>query len=54
MRQETNYSLVHIGKILGNRDAATVATACKKIASDIEGNSFLRRRINKIKKSLSI
>ena len=53
IRQETNYSLAHIGKILGNRDAATVTTACKRIASDIEGSSFLRRRINKIKKSLN-
>jgi len=53
IRKETNYSLAHIGKILGNRDAATVAMACKKIASDIDGNSFLRRRLEKIKKSLS-
>jgi chromosomal replication initiator protein len=53
IRQETNYSLAHIGKILGNRDAATVTTACKKITSDIESNSFLRRRLNKIKKSLN-
>ena len=53
IRQETNYSLAHIGKILGNRDAATVTAACKKINSDIENSSFLRRRINKIKKSLN-
>lgn len=53
IRQETNYSLAHIGKILGNRDAATVTTACKRITVDIEGSSFLRRRISKIKKSLN-
>ncbi len=53
IRQESNYSLAHIGKILGNRDAATVTTACKRIASEIDSNSFLRRRINKIKKSIN-
>ena len=53
IRQETNYSLAHIGKILGNRDAATVTAACQKITSDVENSSFLRRRINKIKKSLN-
>ena len=51
IREETNYSLAQIGKILGGRDAATVTTACKKITSEIAGNSFLKRRINKIKKS---
>lgn len=52
IRQETNYSLAQIGKILGDRDAATVTTACKKITSEIESSSFLKRRVNKIKKSL--
>ena len=52
IRQETNYSLAQIGKILGGRDAATVTTACQKISSEIEGNSFLKRRINIIKKFL--
>jgi chromosomal replication initiator protein len=52
IREETNYSLAQIGKILGGRDAATVTTACKKIATEIDKNSFLKRRINKIKKSL--
>jgi chromosomal replication initiator protein len=52
IREETNYSLAQIGQVLGGRDAATVTTACKKIASEIESNSFLKRRINKIKKSL--
>jgi chromosomal replication initiator protein len=52
IREETNYSLARIGKILGGRDAATVTTACKKISSEMDNNSFLKRRINKIKKSL--
>ena len=52
IREETNYSLAQIGLVLGGRDAATVTNACKKTASEIESNSFLKRRINKIKKSL--
>ncbi len=52
IRQETNYSLAQIGKILGGRDAATVTTACKKMASEVGSNSFLKRRVNKIIKSL--
>jgi chromosomal replication initiator protein len=54
VRQETNYSLAHIGKILGNRDAATVTTACKRVAAEIQDSSFLKRRVNKIKNSLNI
>jgi chromosomal replication initiator protein len=36
MRQETNFSLVQIGKELGNRDAASVTAACRQIAGSLE------------------
>jgi chromosomal replication initiator protein len=52
IRQETNYSLAQIGQELGNRDAASVTTACKKIAISIDSNVFLKRKINDIKQQL--
>jgi len=52
IRQETNQSLAQIGQEMGNRDAATVTAACKKIAGDIPGNSFLKRKIRDIQRRL--
>lgn len=52
IRQETNCSLVQIGRELGDRDAASVTTACKKIAVDIEINSFLKRKFQDIEQQL--
>ncbi len=49
MRQETNFSVTQIGRELGNRDAAAVTAACKKIAGDITGNNYLRRKIRDIR-----
>jgi len=48
IRQETNYSLAQIGKELGNRDAAAVTNACKKVAGDIKDNHYLKRKISEI------
>jgi len=52
IRQETNHSLAQIGQDMGNRDAATVTAACKKIANDITDSSFLKRKIRDIKRRL--
>ncbi|MFC1942028.1 chromosomal replication initiator protein DnaA [Chloroflexota bacterium] len=48
LRQETNHSLAQIGQELGNRDAAAVATAFKKISTDINSSPFLKRKIDEI------
>jgi chromosomal replication initiator protein len=53
IRRETNYSLAQIGKILGNRDAATITSACKKITDELEKSTFLRRRLGQIKRALN-
>jgi chromosomal replication initiator protein len=52
IRQETNFSLVQIGEALGNRDAASVTTACKKIASDITSSPFLKRKVHEIQRHI--
>jgi len=52
IRQETNCSLAQIGQELGNRDPASVTTACKKIAVDIENNAFLKRKVQDIRQQL--
>ena len=52
IRQETNYSLAQIGQELGNRDAASVTSACKKIASDINVSPFLKRKLRDIQRNL--
>jgi chromosomal replication initiator protein len=49
IRQETNCSVAQIGLELGNRDAAAVTSACKKISGDITGNNFLRRKLRDIR-----
>ncbi|OGO24477.1 MAG: chromosomal replication initiation protein DnaA [Chloroflexi bacterium RBG_16_50_9] len=52
LRQETNCSLSQIGQELGNRDAAAVNFACKKVAEDIEKSPFLKRKVRDIQRSL--
>ena len=52
MRQETNCSLAQIGKELGNRDAASVTTACKKIVGDISDNPYVKRKLRDIHRQL--
>ncbi len=52
IRQETNCSLSRIGQELGNRDAASVTTACKKIAAVLENSPYLKRKIQDIQHQL--
>ncbi|MFH1646394.1 MAG: chromosomal replication initiator protein DnaA [Chloroflexota bacterium] len=50
IRQETNCSLTQIGRELGNRDAASVTAACKKISGDVNESPYLKRKIRDIQK----
>jgi chromosomal replication initiator protein len=52
LRQETNSSLAEIGHELGNRDAAAVTIACKKISMDAESSPFVKRKILDIERVL--
>ena len=52
IRQETNCSLAQIGRELGNRDAAAVTTACKKIAGDINTSPYVKRKVHDIQHRL--
>ncbi len=52
MRQETNCSLTQIGLELGNRDAAAVTAACKKVAADIEDSPYLQRKYREVMSQL--
>jgi chromosomal replication initiator protein len=52
LRQETNNSLAEIGQELGNRDAAAVTIACKKISTDVESSPFVKRKIRDIQRAL--
>jgi chromosomal replication initiator protein len=52
IRQETNCSLAQIGRELGNRDAAAVTAACKKITTDIGESPYLKRKIRDIRRQL--
>ena len=52
LRQETNYSLAQIGEVLGNRDAAAVTNACKKITNDINISPFLKRKVRDIQHTI--
>jgi chromosomal replication initiator protein len=52
IRQETNRSLAQIGEELGNRDAACVTNACRRIAGDIESSPFLKRKVRDIQRNL--
>jgi len=52
IRQETNCSLAQIGKELGDREPITVSQAYKKIASDIDTNPDLKRRLADIQQRI--
>jgi len=52
VRKETNCSLAQIGHEFGNRDAAAVTTACKKISEDINSSPFLKRKIRDIQQNI--
>ncbi len=52
IRQETNCSLAQIGQELGNRDAASVTAACKKIVGDISDSPYLKRKLRDIHRQI--
>jgi chromosomal replication initiator protein len=52
IRQETNYSLAQIGQEIGNRDAASVATACKRMVEDINSSPYIKRKIHDIQHAI--
>jgi chromosomal replication initiator protein len=52
LKQATNCSLAQIGLELGNRDRSTVACACQKIATDIDNNPHLKRKVSKIERGI--
>jgi chromosomal replication initiator protein len=52
IRQETNCSLVQIGQELGNRDAASVTSSCKKMAGDIKDSPYLKRKFHDVQQRL--
>ncbi len=54
IRQETNCSLVQIGQELGNRDAASVTYACKKMTGDIKDSPYLKRKLHDIHQRLRL
>jgi chromosomal replication initiator protein len=51
-RQETAFPLSQIGLELGNRDAAAVTVACKKVSEDILTSDYLKRKIQEIQRYL--
>jgi len=54
LKQATNCSLAQIGLELGNRDHATVIHACQKIASELDTNPYLKRKVSEIQQGISI
>ncbi len=52
IKQTTNCPLAQIGQELGGRDHSTVIHACQKIASDVDNNPYLRRKISDIKQEI--
>jgi chromosomal replication initiator protein len=53
LKEATNCSLAQIGLELGNRDHSTVTHACHKIASDLDNNPYLKRKLSEIKRGIS-
>jgi chromosomal replication initiator protein len=53
IKEATSCSLAQIGLELGNRDHSTVIHACQKIASDIDNNPYLKRKVTEIKRGIS-
>ncbi len=52
IKQVTDCPLAQIGQELGGRDHSTVIHACQKIASDMDNNPYLRRKIADIKQGI--
>lgn len=52
IKQETDYSLARIGQELGGRNHSTIIHSYEKIASEINTNSYLQRKISDIQQSL--
>ena len=52
LKEGSSCSLAQIGLEFGNRDHATVIHACRKIASDMDGDPHLRRQVLDIQKGL--
>ncbi len=52
IKQTTNCSLAQIGLELGKRDHSTVIHASQKIASDMDNNPYLRRKILDIQQGI--
>jgi chromosomal replication initiator protein len=52
IREETNCSLIEIGRLLGGRDHSTVLHGCQKIATNINIDSHLRHDVLEIKDNL--
>lgn len=52
LREETECSLVDIGKLLGNRDHTTVMYGCDKIAEEINADNRLRNEVLSIRERL--
>jgi len=54
LKQATNCSLAQIGLELGNRDHSTVIHSCQKIASDIDNNPYLKRKVSEIQQGINL
>jgi len=52
LKEETNYSMAEIGKVLGGRNPSTVSHAYEKIVNDIGNSPYLKRRISAIQQKL--
>lgn len=52
LREEANLSLPQIGAMLGGRDHTTVMYACEKMASSVEEDDQLRRKVVQIREIL--
>jgi chromosomal replication initiator protein len=52
LKEAGNCSLAQIGLEFGHRDHATVIHACRKIASDMDNDPYLRRQVLDIQKRL--
>jgi chromosomal replication initiator protein len=53
MKGQNIWSLGEIGRLVGDRTAATVSHACDKIANEVEYNPLLKRKLNDIENRLS-
>ena len=54
MREESNCSFAEIGKMLGNRNHATIIHGYKKVANGVTIDSKLRRQILEIKERINL